>query len=211
MSKTDFPNRKPVVNNAHDVGAVVVERRQVELPTYVWTTPASSADASEDYLDLFNATGSGRILRVVGVYLLGNIDVVTTDAIAIRVGSFRTSAVGTGGTAFSYQSATRDLAGGSVSPYDTSNAALPSEITGRHLPTGGATAAEWLGYRFTSPDETSPSMGYYTAFQNAMPGGEFCQLWTFREGEGLLLENATSEPPGAVAFQVVFTLEETKN
>lgn len=203
-------NRRTVAaNNAHIVEASIFEQRHVEIPTYVWTTPNSSADASDDYLDLFNATGSGKIVRVIAAYALGNIDTVTTDSIAIRVDAFRTSAVGTGGTAFNYDSASSTAAGGAVNPVDTANDALPSEITGRHLPTGGATKDQFLGHRFTSPDETSPSMGYFTAFQNILPSGVFGQLWTFREDEGLVITNASTEPPGAVAFSVVFTVEDS--
>ena len=177
------------------------------LPTYFWATPLAAVGADKLFLDLFNATGSGKLIDIRGVWVIPKTDVAVAGALGIRVDLYRTSAAGTGGTAFAYKSATRDVAGGNVTPSDTANAALPAQVTGRHLPTGGATIAEWIFPTFSLGEETATSQAYMSQYQNLMPNLLFGQKWSLREGQGMLLKQGSVAATGNVMFLLAFTVE----
>ena len=181
-------------------------------PTYIWNTPDAVGGASKLYADLFNASGSGKLVRVVGVYPNIKGDVAVTGILSLRFDLYRTSAVGTGGTAAAYKSATVDVAGGSISPHDTNSAALPAQITARHLLTGGATIAEWL-YRGQCFVEETNAATYICSGQTnflAEPGEASSSAQTgilLREGQGLLIKQGTVASLNNIAFRIVFTVE----
>lgn len=177
------------------------------LPSYQYMVPSVVVGASKLYLDLFNAVGSGKIIDVRGIWMVPDTDVGVTGALGVRIDLYRTSAVGTGGTTAAYKSATPDVAGGNITPFDTTNAALPAQITARHLPTGGATISEWILASYSLGEEAATSMAYITQYQNIIPQGQFLQKLTLREGQGILLKQFTVAATGNLAFLVAFTLE----
>lgn len=177
------------------------------LPTYFWATPAAAVGASKLYLDFFNATGSGKLVDIRGIWIVPKTDVAVVGALGIRVDLYRTSAVGTGGTAFAYRSATLDVAGGNVTPSDTNNASLPAQITGRHLPTGGATIDDWVFPTFSLGEETATSQAFMSQYQNIMPNLFWGQKWVLRENEGLLLKQGAIAATGNIGFIIAFTVE----
>jgi len=107
------------------------------LPSYMYMTPAAAVGLDKLYLDLFNAAGSGKIIDVRGIWVIPKTDVAVVGALGVRVDLYRTSAVGTGGTAAAYKSATRDVAGGNITPFDTLNSAPPAQVTARWLAVDG--------------------------------------------------------------------------
>jgi len=177
------------------------------LPTYYYATPNAVAGASKLYFDLFNAAGSGKIIDIRGLWAIPKLDVAVAGAVAIRLDMYRTSAVGTGGTAHSYKSATPDVAGGNICPADTDNAALPAQITARWLPTAGATIAEWLLPTYSLGEEASTSMAYISQYQNLLPVLTFGQRTALREGQGILVKQGAVASIGNVGFLVAFTVE----
>ena len=177
------------------------------LPTYFYSTPAAAVGASKLYLDMFNAAGSAKIIDVRGIWIIPKTDVAVAGALGVRIDLYRTSAVGTGGTAHSYKSATPDVAGGNISPADTANAALPAQITARWLPAGGATISEWLFASYTLGEETATSMAYITQYQNILPSLMWGQRLALNEGQGILLKQGTVAATGSISFLVAFTLE----
>ena len=177
------------------------------LPSYMWMTPSAAAGANKLHADLFNASGSGKVIDVRGIWLVPDTDVAVVGALGIRIDLYRTSAVGTGGTAASYKSATPDVAGGNITPFDTANSALPAQITARHLPAGGATISEWLIASYTLGEETATSMAYITQYQNILPMLIVGQKLALREGQGILLKQGAIAATGNIAFLVAFTLE----
>src|SRR3990167_8984946 len=191
-----------VVIQADESGHVVGS-----LPTYYYAVPAAAVGANKLYLDLFNATGSGKIIDVRGIWIIPKSDVALVGALGIRVDLHRTSAVGTGGTAAAYKSATPDVAGGNINPYDTDNAALPAQITARHLPTGGATIAQWLFPTYSLGEETPTSQAYMSQYQNLIPVLHVGQKLTLRETEGLLGKQGAVAATGNISFLIVFTVE----
>lgn len=177
------------------------------LPTYNYMTPSAAAGASKLYCDLFNAVGSGKVIDIRGIWIIPDTDVAVVGAVAIRIDLYRTSAVGTGGTAASYKSATPDVTGGNICPMDTLNAALPAQITARWLPAGGATISEWIIANYIMGEEASTSMSYITQFQNILPQLTVGQKFALREGQGLLLKQGTVASAGSLSFLIAFTVE----
>lgn len=177
--------------------------------TYSYIVPSAAVGASKLYLDLFNATGSGKVIRVTSVRPIIDTDVAVVGAVGIRLLLFRTSTVGTGGTAAAYKSATLDVAGGTISPQDTAAPALPAQITARHLPTAGATIAEWLRGMYAMGEEASTSMAYMMQGQLNMLDldSDAAELLTLREGEGILVKQGAIASIGSVRFRVTFTVE----
>ncbi|MDQ3273742.1 MAG: hypothetical protein M3Q39_01600 [Actinomycetota bacterium] len=179
------------------------------MDTYSYIVPSTAVGANKLFLDLFNAAGSGKIIRVTSVRPIVDTDVAVVGAVGIRLLLFRTSAVGTGGTASAYKSATADVAGGTITPQDTANPALPAQITARHLPTAGATPAEWLRGMYVMGEESANSFAYNFQGQVNMLDldSETAQLLTLREGQGLLIKQGAIASVGSVRFRVTFTVE----
>lgn len=177
------------------------------LASYMWATPLATVGADKLYADLFNAVGSGKIIDIRGVWAIPKTDVVVAGALGIRLDLYRTSAVGTGGTAAAYKSATRDVAGGNICPFDTANAALPAQITARHLPTGGATISEWFFPTYSLGEETATSQAFMSQYQNLIPMLTVGQKLTLREGQGLLVKQGAVAATGNVQLLIVFTVE----
>jgi hypothetical protein len=175
------------------------------VPTYTWWLPPVVSAASKLFGDLFNAAGSGKIVEIRGVWAIPKSDVAVVGVIAVPIGLYRTSAVGTGGTAHTYNGGTTSAAH-VITPWDTNNATPPVQITARSVPTAGATisALYWEQYLFT--EETNAAT-YVGAFANLLPVGTVNQRITLNEGQGLLIkEGATASPIGTLAFLTLFTI-----
>ena len=191
-----------VVMVADDSGHI-----QGSLPTYFYCSNPVAVGASKLYVDFFNATGSGKVVDIRGMWFIPKTDVAVTGAVAIRLDVYRTSAVGTGGTAASTNSVTPDVAGGNFTSFDENNAAIPAQITARVIPTGGATISRWMFPNFIPPEESNTSMAYMTQFQNAIPMFSFGQKLTVRENTGILIKQGAVASVGSVSVLIAFTLE----
>jgi hypothetical protein len=170
-------------------------------PRYRLTVPPQAVGASKVFADLFNATGSGKIIRVLSAFAFPSVDVAVTGTVGVQLALTRTTAVGTGGTA-----ATADgtsLTAAALSKLDTANAALPAGITARAAPTGGATAGAVLSLRHVFTEETNAG----TAIAAAL-GTEFVRnigaAVLVRENEGLRFVQGTVASVGSVAFEITF-------
>ena len=179
------------------------------LPTYTYIMPSTSVGANKRFFDMFNAVGSGKIMKITSVRPIVDTDVALTGSLGIRLLLFRTSTVGTGGTLWNYKSATLDVAGGTCSPQDTTNADPPAGVTARHLSTGGSTASEWLRGMYVMGEEASTSMAYHFQGQhNMLDLSDGAQLLVIREGEGIHVRQGAVAATGNVRFRVTFTLED---
>ena len=178
---------------------------QQTIPSYSWWVPTAAVGASKLYADIFNAVGSGKILEVRGIWAITDTDTAVTGALGIEIMLLRTSAVGTGGTAPTYNGGSASSTG-TIVPFDTNNAALPAQVTARALPTGGATIAAFYWSQWVPGEEAATSQAYMTAFQNLIPIGAMTQRITLNEGQGLLIKQGTVAATGNVAFLTLFTL-----
>jgi len=166
--------------------------------TYIVYTgnTAHVAAARTTLFDIFNASGSGKIMRVTGVYIIPALVAVTGVGQTYEV--IRTSAVGTGGTART------------PSGFDSANPAVPAQVTARTKPTGGATTSATLQLINGSSEETSPYAALASTLNHVPMGGTLSPGevgWVVREGEGLKIDQTTSSAVGNVNIQIVFTLE----
>ena len=178
---------------------------QQTLSSYSWWIPTAAVGASKLFGDIFNAVGSGKIIEVRGIWAIPDTDTAVAGALGIQILLLRTSAVGTGGTAPTYNGGTAETTG-TIIPQDTNNSALPAQITARALPTGGATISAFYWGQFVCGEEAATSMAYITGFQNLLPIGVMTQRITLREGQGILLKQGPVAATGNMCFLILFTV-----
>lgn len=114
---------------------------------------ANAAAADEVHLDIFNA--SSQKIRLRRFLAFPDLSVAVTGLVAISLFLTRTSAVGTGGIALAAEAT--GLTAGGIVKLDSAGEDLPSGISARTAPTGGATAGAVIAQRQLIPEET---LGY---------------------------------------------------
>lgn len=179
---------------------------QQSLPTYFWWLPTTAAGANKLYADIFNGAGSGRIIDIRGIWAIPKSDTAVTATLGIEVGLYRTSAVGTGGTAHTYNGGAAATAH-VITPADTANAALPAQVTARAAPTGGATIAALYWAQHVWTEETNAAATAISAYTNLLPIGVMTQRIVLREGQGLLIKQGAVAGAGNLQFLGMFTAE----
>jgi hypothetical protein len=188
------------VSSASPLPVYLIDQRA----EYRLVIPPQAVGANKVYFDLFNATGSGKKIRVVSAAAFPNLDTAVTGVVGVRLHLTRTSAVGTGGTTVNADEATLTL--GSLSKLDPGNAALPAQITARIAPTGGATAGAQLGIRQVFTEETNAGTGIGAAL-----GAEFVRTEgadvIAPENTGLRIVQGSVASVGSIGFEVTFVLE----
>lgn len=175
-----------VVMLAHSTGHIVDT-----LPTYYFWSTYDAGAANEITMDLFNASGSGKIVLVKKIFLQHNMSAVTGVGHVFDVDT--TSAAGTGGTT---------ITGTKV---DSANAAIPAQITCRHAATGGATKVATLFSIAADPEETRPGAAILPMI-NWIPEGNNIQEPVLREGEGIRVIQITSSTVGVWGCLFVVSL-----
>lgn len=174
---------------------------QGSLPQYRLICPSQAVGANKVFLDLFNATGSGVVIRVLSAYCYVDNDTAVTGTLGVEVNLTRTTAVGTGGTA-----ATADgtsLTAITISKMDTANAALSANITARSSPTGGATAGALVGQRWVFTEETSAPSGIAGTLGAEFVRNEGADL-IVRENSGLRFVQGSVASVGNLSFEITF-------
>lgn len=192
-----------------DIGQVAVPVREVSkiavADKYVLTvTPRVLTAAATDLFDLFNASGSGKTLRVWGIYPTISTRAATAFVVSWVFSLVKTSAVGTGGSAHTYKNATPGLADGSVTiaPHRTGAANLPAQVTARAVPTGGATVLYVLTEFSLCPEE-SAGVDKLTQFGNLVcidAARDQAQYIELAQGEGLKIRQITATASTGAAF-----------
>lgn len=172
------------------------------LPTYSFFIKTSAGAANKDHFDIFNAVGSGKLLEMRGLWITPQISgTAVTGTVSPDFDFYRTSAIGTAGTAIPYKAATFP----SMSPVDTANAALPAGVTARVAPTGGATIAEALFSSYVTQEESQAGAQLGQWF-NVFPETAMGQRYCAREGQGFKLRQITVGVAQNFSFFGVFTL-----
>lgn len=160
-------------------------------PTYYFYTGLAAGAGNQRLIDIFNAAGSGKLVKVKKLFMQCNQAAIT--GVGLQYDVIRTSAVGTAGTALTGRAA------------DTTNAAIPAQITARRGATGGATESHILFPLGVDPEETRPSAGLMGMI-NWMPEGPNLQELVLREGEGMLVKQITANTAGIMGCVVVVTI-----
>lgn len=150
---------------------------QDTLPTWYFWSGFVAGAANRKHLELFNAAGSGKIVRVRKIFIQSNM------AAAVHVpqqwNCDRSSAVGTGGTAITGR------------PADSANTALPAQVTCRAGPTGGATQTYTLFSLGVNGEETLAGHAILPMI-NWVPEGPNIQEITLNEGQGCYVQQITN-------------------
>lgn len=176
---------------------------QAASPTYRAYVPSQAAGANKVYFDVFNAAGSGKVLRVRSVRAIKNGSVAVTGTLSVQLFLTRTTAVGTGGTAATLDGSS--LTAMTISEMDTNSAALPAGITGRLGPTAGATAGAVISERHVWTEETGNAGYEHPEFLNLPNVGT--EGLVLREGQGLRVVQGTVASVGNIGFEVLFTAD----
>jgi hypothetical protein len=174
------------------------------INAYSLHIPASAAGANQVHFDLFNATGSGKVMRIWSVRAIKDGSVAVTGTLGIKLFLTRTTAVGTGGTAATENGTT--ITNPAISEMDGNNAALPAGVTARSRPTGGATAGAVISTRNIFGEETNAATYDTVEF---IPTGinSSIQPLVVRENSGIRVVQGSVASAGNTDFQVFFTLE----
>ena len=163
------------------------------VPTYSAWSGAVTASANLPYLHVFNASGSGKVVKMRKVFIQPSQAVNALTAQTWRVA--KTSAVGTtGNTAITIQK------------HDSADAAVPAQITAARSYTAGGTQAFTYFELPVSVEETLPSVAVAPYFNILPNDGEIVSDYILREGEGLVVQNITG---GSYSWSVlgVFSIE----
>lgn len=174
----------------------------------LYQTPRVMTAAATDLFDLFNAVGSGKKIRIMGLYPVVQIQAANVFVVSWQFSLIKTSAVGTGGTAHTFEGAAAPAAGAiNITRSDGTDAVLPAQITCRSLPTAGATASKFLFDVWLNGEETLASTSMAQMF-NWMPAGDAIKEVQLAEGEGIKIRQITATASTGIAWGwlIAFTL-----
>lgn len=172
-------------------------------PVYRLLVPSQAVGASKFYCDIFNATGTGKTMKVLSAFAYVDTDTAVTGTLGVQLDLFRTTAVGTGGTAATADGTVSTAC--TISRLDTNYAALPAGITARMTPTAGGTSGAWLATRWVFTEETSAPAGIQSAMGAEFIRNEGAELYV-RENSGLKFVQGTVASVGNVSFEITFEL-----
>lgn len=174
-----------------------------DSPAYMAFFPAAAVGANKVFLDIFNATGSGKIIKVKSVRAIKDGSVAVTGVLSVKLHVTRTTTVGTGGTAAVLEGTSLTVP--AISKHDTTNAAVPAQITARAAPAGGATGGAVFAERHIFSEETNAST--YDRVEFLTPEGVDIQALKIRENEGIRIVQGAIASVGNIGFSITFELE----
>ena len=155
---------------------------------------ANVAAARTTHFDLFNATGSGVVLEIHGIFIIPSLTAVT--GIGLTWELIKTSAVGTGGTTLTPRA------------LDSTNTALPAQVTARSKPTGGATTNFIQMFMSSSSEETTPYAGMASTLNHLnFAASPDVQTLTLNANEGLKIDQTTNSAVGTTNIRFVFSVK----
>lgn len=152
--------------------------------------PSQVAGANLVYFDLWN--GSDRNITLSSLVAVKETAVAVSGLVAVRMFLTRTSAVGTGGTANTEEGTS--LTACTITKLQ--QRALPSGVTARLTPTGGATAGAVVCERDLFPEETNAA--------NYEPLQFLDTLLTIPEGTGIRVVQGSVASVGNIGFNAAF-------
>ena len=179
------------------IGANTVQEEATWRPgreTWYAYADAVAFVANKHHISIFNASGSGKIIRVVKLFAI-NLQSAAVTGIIDRF-DFKKITASSAGTTITAEAA------------DTNNAALPAQVTIRTngTITEGNVLFPWLA---SSEEETAVvglSRSMFQQWSNIIPEGEEIQEPTAREGQGFTMKQITSSTIGSFGWLMVFTV-----
>jgi hypothetical protein len=189
-----------VVIQADELGYVLRS-----APSYRMFVPPQAVGANKVYFDLFNATGSGKKIRLLSVVPIVSGDVAVTGVLGVDLFLTRTTAVGTGGTAFAANGV--GLNALAIAQMDPADAALPAQITARLAPAGGGTAGAVISMASVFTEETNAAtfLAHFNDLVRRNMGPHGPNL-IIPENTGIRVVQDTVASVGNIGFDVAFEL-----
>ena len=174
-------------------------------PTYRLFVPKQAVGGDLIYFDFFNATGSGHDILLMSVMPVVSGAVAVTGVVGVDLHLNRTSAVGTGGTAAGFNLSAFTSA--SIACLAYGGAPMPTGITARLTPTGGATAGAHLGWCCVFSEETNS--GTYNAARNDLVtmGLADATPIIIQQNSGISVVQGAVASVGNIGFNVSFRLK----
>ncbi len=170
-------------------------------PVYRLVVPGSAVGANKVHVDLFNATGSAKTLKILSAFCFVDNDTAVTGTVGVEVAFTRTTAVGTGGTAATANGTS--LTAPAISALDTNNPALPAQITARSGPTAGATAGALMGLRYVFTEETNAGSALAGLVGAEFVRNEGAEV-IVRENTGVRFVQGAVASVGTLSFEITF-------
>lgn len=194
-----------VNSKEYQVIMVADENGQIEgsNPRYRAIFPSVAVGANKVYCDLFNATGSGKIVKVLSVFAYTDNDTAVTGTLGVEIALTRTTAVGTGGTAAVNDGTALNAA--TITRMDTADSVVPAQVTARAVPAGGATAGAYLGSRWLFTEETNAASAIAGTAGAELIRNDGSKL-IVRENSGIRVVQGTVASVGNIAIEINFTL-----
>lgn len=189
----------------YQVVCIADENGQIDgsNPRYRLVIPAQAVGANKVFCDIFNATGSGKIMKILSVFAYPDIDTAVTGTLGVEIALTRTTAVGTGGTAATNDSTS--LTAPSISRFDLNDPTVPAAITARASPTGGATGGAYLGSRWVFTEETNAGSALAASQGADIIRNEGAKL-IVRENTGLRVVQGAVASVGNISVEINFAL-----
>ncbi len=169
------------------------------MSLYSVYVPAGASGANKDFFDVWNVSGSGVNIELLSCRPVVSGSVAVVGTLAVDLYLARTTAVGTGGTAASYEG----TATNAMSFASFQSAPLTSvQVSGRLAPGGGATTGAILDFTSVYTEETFA--GTYTPSVDLVDsrwGGIMV-----KPGAGFKVLQGSVASVGNIAFNIVFRL-----
>lgn len=179
-------------------------------PTYILhQTPRVTTAAATDFFDLFNASASAKVIRLKSLYAVLQVTAAHAFTVTWQFSLIRTSAIGTGGTNHTFEGAAAPAAGAiNIARPDTVGAAtpLPTGITCRSLPTGGATGAAFYFSIGLGSEETLMSATHQIQHINWLDLHKGI-TYKLQEGQGIKIRQITATASTGINFGWTLTFE----
>src|SRR5438045_3862715 len=172
-------------------------------PTYGLYIPNITNAANLYHWELFNGAGSGLTVTVFGIWPRPATDVAVTGLVSARYDFFKTSALASGGSATTYESASTLSA--NFWRFDSSDAAMTSQVTCKTVLTS-ITTSFYMFHTYVMPEETNAASVLAQA-NNLIPGGTYSKKLTLRQGEGIAIRQGPVASVGATGWLLALTTD----
>ncbi len=169
------------------------------MSLYSLYVPAGASGSSKVFFDVWNVAGSGVNLELLSARPVGSGAVAVTGTLAVDLFLTRTSAVGTGGTAATYEGTS--LTAMTISSHHSAPL-VSGLVSGRLTPSAGATTAAVLAWTSVYTEETFA--GTYTPSVDLVDsryGGIMV-----KPGSGFKVVQGSVASVGNTGFNVLFRL-----
>ncbi|MCS4537577.1 MAG: hypothetical protein HYY67_01785 [Thaumarchaeota archaeon] len=169
-----------------------------ELATYVvMNTAAQASAANKHFISLFNATGSGKIMKIHEIWARYT-QAAAVTGVGFNMNVKRTTAQGSGGTTLTPRL------------YDENDPAIPAQVTALQVPTTAPTEQDIIRDFFTATEGLMETTGHAGAFTTMFPifqKRDGLRPLVCREGKGITVKQITSSTVGTWSIEILFTLE----